>query len=281
MKIITHPKIAYFERPGFLKPYNLKDFAKEEFYNTKAFDGERFLNLVHTEKYIKKVQKACFLKANLAEMRLDPKYFEIATLGVGITIFSSKNADFAVQCLNGHHAGRETAMGFNLFNSIAIAAQLLVNQGQKVCIIDIDGHHGNGTQNIFYNTDQVLFCSIHQKGAFPGTGSTKEIGVGKGKGYTFNIPVFAGSGDDIFLKALERIIEKAKSFKPDIVGVYAGFDGYYADELLDLNYSLDGFYNCGKIIGKNFEKIFADLGGGYHQDVYKCVSAFVKGINEK
>jgi len=278
---VTHPKIVHFNRPGFLNSCNLRDFARDEFYRKQIPNGESFLNLIHPERYVKKIRRACFAKSIVAEIRLTPECFDVAIIGVGTTVFASDNEAFAVQCMTGHHAGREVAMGFNLFNSIAIAAQRLVNQGKRVCIIDIDGHHGNGTQSIFYNTNQVLFCSIHQKDAFPGTGKENETGRGIGKGYTFNIPIPAGSGDDVFLNALSRVIKKAKEFKPDIVGVYAGFDGYYADELLNLNYSLQGFYKCGVMIGQNFQKIFADLGGGYHQDVSKCVFAFVRGINQE
>lgn len=281
MNIVVHPMIAKFERPGFLGRYNFRDFVDEKFYRKEIPDGEEFLGLIHPEKFIRKIKKACLVKSRLAEMELTPKCYKIACLGTGTVVLASEEGNFAIQCMNGHHAGRETAMGFNLFNSIAIATQRLVNQGKRVCIIDIDGHHGNGTQNIFYSTDQVLFCSIHQKGAFPGTGKKSETGRGKGKDYTLNIPIPAGSGDDVFLNALEKVIKKAKEFKPDIVGVYAGFDGYYTDELLDLNYSLDGFYRCGKIIGQNFENIFADLGGGYHQDVSKCILSFVRGINQE
>ena len=281
MRIMVHPKVALFRRHGFLGGFDFKDFAKEEFLRSDIPNGEKFLSLVHTEKHIRKVKKACEVKAQLAEMQLTPECYEIACLGVGTVILASEEGNFGIQCMTGHHAGRESAMGFNLFNSMAIAIQRLVNQGKKVCIIDIDGHHGNGTQNIFYDTDQVLFCSMHQKDAFPGTGSEKEIGKGKGTGYTLNIPLPKGSGDSVFIEALEKIVAKAVDFKPDIVGIYAGFDGYYADKLLELNYSLKGFYECGKIISQNFKQVFASLGGGYHQDPTKCIFAFVAGINQE
>lgn len=281
MKIIVHPKVAKFKRPGFLEEFSFKDFAKEEFFRKDIPDGERFLGLVHTEKHIRKVKKACEVKSHLAEMQLTPECYEIACFGVGTVILASEEENFAIQCMTGHHASRENAMGFNLFNSSAIAAQRLVNQGKRVCIIDIDGHHGNGTQNIFYDTDQVLFCSVHQKDAFPGTGDEKEIGKGRGVGYTLNIPIPKESGDDIFLESIKKVIRKTADFKPDIVGICAGFDGYYADKLLELNYSLKGFYDCGKMIGQNFRQVFASLGGGYHGDLTKCIFAFVAGINQE
>lgn len=281
MKIIIHPEVATFKQVGSVGKYSFKDFAKEEFYRRDIPNGEEFLNLIHTERHIRKVKKACSFKAHLAELRLTPECYKIACLGVGTVILASDEDHFAIQCFTGHHAGREVAMGFNLFNSTEIAVQRLVNQGKRVCIIDIDGHHGNGIQNIFYKTDQVLYCSIHQQGVFPGTGSEQETGKGQGEGYTLNIPLPRGSGDEIFLEALRKIIKRASEFKPDVVGVFAGFDGYYADQLLDLNYSLRGFFEGGNLIGQNFKKIFAVLGGGYHQDLTKCIFAFVAGINQK
>ena len=281
MRVIVHPKVASFKRPGFLEEFGFKDFAKEEFFRRDIPDGEKFLNLVHTERHIRKIKKACQVKAHVAEMDLTPECYEIACLGVGTVILASEEGNFAIQCITGHHAGRENAMGFNLFNSLAIAVQRLVNQGKRICIIDIDGHHGNGTQDIFYTTDKVLYCSVHQKDAFPGTGGEKETGKRQGSGYTLNIPLPKGSGDDAFIKAVRKIIGKAIDFKPDIVGVYAGFDGYYLDKLLELNYSLKGFYKCGKIIGQNFRQVFVSLGGGYHQDLTKCIFAFLAGINQE
>jgi len=281
MKIVVHPKLVVFKRPGFLKEFGFKDFAREEFFRKDIPNGEEFLKLVHAEKHIREIKKACEIKAYLAEMQLTPECYEIACLGVGTVILASEEGNFAIQCMTGHHASRETAMGFNLFNSMAIAAQRLVNQGKRVCIIDIDGHHGNGTQSIFYDTNQVLYCSIHQEDVFPGTGSKEETGKGQGKGYTLNIPLPKGSGDGAFIEALKEVISKAVDFKPDVVGVYAGFDGYHADKLLDLNYTLKGFYKCGRMIGQNFKQVFATLGGGYHQDLTKCIFAFVAGINQK
>lgn len=280
MNIITSPQVAVFKRPGFLESFGFDYFAKKEFYKEDIPDGEEYLNLVHTERYIRKIKKACSVKATVAEMKLSPECYKVATLSVGTAIYASENNGFAIQCMTGHHASKETAMGFNLFNSIAIAVQKLVYQGNRVCIIDIDGHHGNGTQNIFYDTDQVLYCSIHQRNAFPQTGDETETGKGEGKGYTLNIPLPAGSDDCAFLEAVERVIEKSKSFKPDIVGVYAGFDGYFADTLLGLKYTLRGFHTCGKLIGSNFENTFAVLGGAYHKDLYRCINAFVDGINQ-
>ena len=188
---------------------------------------------------------------------------------------------FAVVRPPGHHAKPERADGFCLFNNIAIAAQKLVNEGKRVFILDIDGHHGDGTQRIFYHTDKVLFCSIHQQYAYPGTGDSNETGEGEGKGYTMNFPLPAGSGDRELLEAVDRAIDRAEEFNPDAVGVSAGFDGYIEDRLLELNYTLDAYFKIGKRLGHSFDHIFAVLEGGYHMDIKECVEHFIRGVNNE
>lgn len=281
MNIVTHPKIIAYRSKNSTIDSRLNEFADKKYYQENIPDGEKFLTLIHTKNYIEKIKKACKYKTTLAEVDLIPESYDIACLSVGVAIFASRQNDFAIGRLTGHHARREKASGFCLFNSIAIATQKLINDGKKVCIIDIDGHHGDGTQSIFYDSDKVLYCSIHQKNAFPGTGMSSEKGKGKGKGYTLNIPIPEKSGDNILLDALNKIVSFASDFKPNNVAITAGFDGYFTDTLLNMNFSMNGFYKSGIIIGSKFKNIFAVLGGGYHQDVGKCIHAFVSGINQK
>ena len=217
----------------------------------------------------------------LAEVYLSPESFEAAISAVGLTIQASELGDFAAVRPPGHHAKAERADGFCLFNNIAIAAQKLVNEGMKVIILDIDGHHGDGTQEIFYESDQVFFCSVHQQNAYPWTGTSDEIGAGEGAGYTMNFPLPAGSGDEELMWAVEASVELARGFKPDVVGVSAGFDGYHADRLLGLRYSLDGYYQCVQMLGRAFEHVFAVLEGGYHLEIRDCAEHFMRGINEQ
>lgn len=257
--------------------YRIKDFCDQP--DAQAIDGEKYLELIHTKRYIRKIKNACQCKSTIAEIKLSPKSFEAACLAVGLTIIASEQNDFAVVRPPGHHAGVERASGFCLFNNIAIATQKLVNEGKKVFILDIDGHHGDGTQSIFYRTNKVFFCSIHQKDTFPGSGMPKETGKDSGRGYTLNLPLPADSGDKEFLSAVDLAIRQAKKFNPDIVGVSAGFDGYTKDKLLDLNYSLDAYYECGYRLSRHFDNIFAVLEGGYHDDIKKCVDKFILGCN--
>ena len=242
-------------------------------------NGEEFLTLVHAEKYIRKIKKMAEDREILAEVKLTKESYDAACIAAGLSVSVSHSNGFALVRPPGHHADREEAAGFCLFNNIAIATQKLVNEGKKVCILDIDGHHGNGTQSIFYKSNKVLYCSIHQHSTFPGTGQVYEIGKEEGIGFNINIPILKGSGDDIFLLALNKLLPIILKFNPDIIGVSAGFDGYHDDYLLDLNYSLHSYYECASLLKNNFNNIFAVLEGGYHRNLKECVDIFISGIN--
>ena len=257
--------------------YRIEDFKDLESVDA---DGEAYITLVHTEKYKNWIREACRYEDVVAEVKLSPASYEAACLAVGLTVMASEQDGFAAVRPPGHHAGREKAAGFCFFNNISIAVQKLVNEGKRVFIMDIDGHHGDGTQAIFYDSDQVLFASIHQEYAYPFTGFKDETGEGNGKGYTLNFPLMAGSGDKDFLAAVDKSINSARQFKPDVVAVSAGFDGYQDDRLLGLNYTSEGFYECALKLRRAFPHIFAVLEGGYHFDNRKLVDGFVEGINK-
>jgi len=258
--------------------YRIKDFSDIE---DTVVNGEEYISLVHNEDYIERIKKSCELGGILAEVNVSPETYEAACLAVGATIKASEQNDFAVVRPPGHHSRQFMEAGFCFFNNIAIATQKLINEGKKVFILDIDGHHGDGTQSIFYKSDKVLFCSIHQQYAYPFSGETTETGAGDGKDYTMNFPLPAGSGDKELLKCVDTAIKKAVDFNPDHVGVSAGFDGYEKDLLLNLNYTLNGYYEVGKRLSDNFKNIFAVLEGGYHADVRKCTESVMKGVNKE
>jgi acetoin utilization deacetylase AcuC-like enzyme len=142
----------------------------------------------------------------------------------------------------GHHAGPERASGFCLFNSIAIAAASLVASGEKVLILDWDAHHGNGTQEIFYDEPNVLFVSLHQYPFYPGTGAIRDTGAGRGVGTTLNIPLPAGTAGDAYRLAFdEAVVPAAELFSPTWVLVSCGFDAHRDDPLTDLGLSAGDF----------------------------------------
>jgi acetoin utilization deacetylase AcuC-like enzyme len=135
---------------------------------------------------------------------------------------------------SGHHAEAARAMGFCLFNNVAVAAELAIAElgARRVFILDWDVHHGNGTAEIFRHRSDVLFASIHQGGIYPGTGPLGDVGSGAGEGYTINLPVPAGSQEELWLSLLEHVVlPAARSFAPDLVLVSAGFDAHRRDPL--------------------------------------------------
>jgi acetoin utilization deacetylase AcuC-like enzyme len=143
-------------------------------------------------------------------------------------------AGFALVRPPGHHAERGRAMGFCLFNNIAVAAQLAVGElgVSRVFILDWDVHHGNGTAEIFRQRDDVLYASIHRAPFYPGTGALEDAGSGAGLGFTINLPVGAGSEGDVWRSLLEHVVlPAASSFAPELVLISAGFDAHRADPL--------------------------------------------------
>ena len=245
-------------------------------------NGEKYLNLVYNNDYINHIKKASEKEINLdADTYTNNKSYEVACYAVGAAIKAAKQNDFALIRPPGHHATSNRAMGFCLFNNIAIACKWLNERGKKVFVLDFDGHHGNGTQDIFYKTDKVLYLSTHQYPAYPGTGWVNEIGESRGKYYTINIPVPPYTSDDLFVDILSKIIPVIKEqYKPDVVAVSAGFDGHKDDPLLQLNLTVNSYYEVGKLLSTNFKNIFACLEGGYNINVLPhCVSAFLFGIN--
>lgn len=180
---------------------------------------------------------------------------------------------FALVRPPGHHAEQAHAMGFCLFNNVAVAAGAALNAGTKrVLILDWDVHHGNGTQNTFWKRSDVLFCSSHQFPFYPGSGRATEIGEGEGRGYTINVPLPGGRNDadygavfhDVFLPA-------AQKFKPELILVSAGFDPHQADPLGGMDVSERGFAAMCSSLKKLAEetcggKIMLVLEGGYDLD---------------
>ena len=175
---------------------------------------------------------------------------------------------FALVRPPGHHATRNHSMGFCIFNNVAIAANWLTQRGKKVFIFDHDVHHGNGTQDIFYDRSDVVYASIHLFPHYPGTGRIEEVGAGEGEGYTINAPLPHGSGEECITALLNEIfIPVAEQFKPDFILISAGFDSHYGDPLGGLKLGID-FY--GEIIKKFMEvqkRIVCSLEGGYVAEV--------------
>ena len=171
----------------------------------------------------------------------------------------------------GHHAEPSQAMGFCLFDNIAVAAALaLAELGlERVFILDWDVHHGNGTAEIFRRRDDVLFASVHQDRAYPGSGARDDTGSGPGEGYTINLPVPAGSGEDVWLPLIEdRILPAAAEFEPQLVLVSAGFDAHRDDPLAGCRLEVGSFARMAALVRDAAQDWGAPVGavleGGYH-----------------
>ena len=250
---------------------------------TDIQNSEKYLTLFHTPEYIQKIKNN---RAHLFELDADTiiseNTYNAAVAAVGATVMASEKDDFALVRPPGHHAYPDHSSGFCIFNNISIAVQNLINQKKRVFILDFDGHLGDGTERYFYKTDQVLYWSLHQHPAFPGWGTIDEIGDGRGEGYTLNIPLMAGSGDDVYVHALQEFWSIPMQFRPDVVAVSAGFDGHHADSLLKLNLTTNTYYEIGKLLRSSFNHIFATLEGGYNTETLPhCIYSFLDGINGK
>jgi acetoin utilization deacetylase AcuC-like enzyme len=235
---------------------------------------------VHTRDYIESIRKIC----ERAPARLDPDTavspgsWEAALLSAGGALAAcdavlSGNASAAFVCTRppGHHAEADQAMGFCLFNNVAVAARHLQDRHGlgRLLIVDWDVHHGNGTQHMFEDDDSVFYFSTHQYPFYPGTGSARETGTGRGAGYTLNYPMLAGSGDEEYLQVFREVLRpEIDRLRPEAILISAGFDAHRADPLAGMALTEKGYAGMTAVLKEAADKhcggrIVSLLEGGY------------------
>jgi acetoin utilization deacetylase AcuC-like enzyme len=250
------------------------------------------LEMIHAPEYISYVKS----KAEEGGGWLDPdtvmspRSYEAALYAAGGLLVAVEEVmkgevdnAFALVRPPGHHAIRDRAMGFCIFNNMAVAAKFALSRFnlKRVLIADFDVHHGNGTQDAFYSDPQILYFSTHQYPFYPGTGWMDETGMGEGEGSTVNFPMVAGWGDEEYLRAFnEGLVPVARRFQPQLILVSAGFDAHWADHMAMMRVSIKAFAQMVMIL-KNLAaelcqgRLVFTLEGGYN---LRVVASSIKAI---
>ena len=241
------------------------------------------LELVHHQEHINLVKRICNYGGGLLDLGdtvVSSESFEVARYAVGgaikaVDFVLSKKVEnaFSLARPPGHHAGPYYAAGFCVFNNIAVAAAHLLKRFnfERILILDLDAHHGNGTQEIFYKTNKVLYISLHEDPReFPGSGFVDENGADEGLGYNVNLPFPNGTSDKPYLRAIEDIvIPIIRQYKPEFFLVSAGYDGYYGDPVARIRLSASIYpkifskiLNLASVLSR--DRFVAVLEGGYN-----------------
>lgn len=281
MKIIFSKRCIEYEFPGHPESpqrlrniYNLLKEKEFEFIEPEPAKEEDILR-VHSRILLERVKSAEYFPdtPNSKEM------IQYAMLSCGSAIKAQELAlsnmpAFSIMRPPGHHATKDSAGGFCYFNNIAVAVDKALDAVERVAIIDIDCHHGNGTQDIFLGLERVFYVSLHQSPLYPGSGlkSIKNC---------LNFPLPEGTGEKDYLNTLEKAIEEVIKFSPQLIAVSAGFDTYKKDPLTSLRLEKQTYAKISGLISALNKPAFSVLEGGYSDGLAECVDAYIEGWQDK
>lgn len=276
---IGHPEASFRVKDTYEYLKKKQDELSIEFVEINTEIDEDILKLTHTQELVEQVKTGRFYDPDTPVL---PNIFFYAKLSANIVLESLKltlegKTTFALTRPPGHHATKSKLGGFCYFNNIACAINWYLNKytdsRPKVAILDIDVHHGNGTQDIFLGNENVLFISLHQAYIYPGSGLKSEKNC-------INFPLSSSTTDFEYLQVINKAIEKIKEFEPNLLGISCGFDTFSEDPLANLALSQNCYYHIGKKINNLNLPTFCTLEGGYSKKLPFLVEQFLKGLIE-
>lgn len=279
MKIVFSRECLEYDSPGHPESSErvrstyefLKNFKRLEFVKPEECERKELL-LVHSKRMIDTVKHGRFVNFETPPL---PDIYHYAKLSAGGALLAMETAlkegtSFSLMRPPGHHASRNQFEGFCYFNNIAIAVMKALKGVKRIGILDIDVHHGQGTQEIFLGNPDVIYVSLHEYGfIYPGIGKHSEQNC-------YNYPLDSGTEEEQYLDKLELGLEKIRKFDPDLIAVSAGFDTFGEDPLANLKLETGTYAKISKLVSELGKPRFAVLEGGYSKALPECVYSFLK-----